>query len=147
MVGKKNLPNCLRVFIISIFLFLTPQILLSEGNKQHYNCLDQAFNRIEEIQSLPLKKYLYTLDGQNVLLKEFYYKCLSLFPQCCIFTKFYYWQSEIREVVSNTKDGMKKHKIRVTLIVFLLSVQNGAIPQKPMVTWLNFMIKEEILWV
>ena len=113
MIGKKNLINCLRVFIISIFLFFTPHILLSEENNQPHNCLDQAFDRIEKIQSLPLKKYLYTLDGQNVLLKEFYFKCLNLFPQCSIFTKFYYWQSEIREVVSNTKDGMKKHKIRL----------------------------------
>lgn len=113
MIGNKILPNSSRVFIISIFLLFTPHILLSEENKQHDNCLDQAFNRIEEIQSLPLKKYLYTLDGQTVLLSEFHFKCLNLFPQCCLFTKFYYWQSEIKEVVSNTKNGMKKHKIRV----------------------------------
>ena len=113
MVGKKNSPNYLRVFIISIYLFFTPHILLSEENEQTYNCFDLAFDRIKEIQSLPLKKYLYTLDGQNVLLSEFYSKCHNLFPQCCLFPKFYYWQSEIKEVVSNTKKGMKKHKIRV----------------------------------
>ena len=113
MVGKKIPSNCLRVFIISFYLFFTPSILLPEENKQPENCFDLAFDRVKEIQSLPCKKYLYTLDGQNVLLSEFYSKCLNLFPQCCLFPKFYYWQSEIREVVSNTNKGMKKHKIRL----------------------------------
>ena len=65
-----------------------------------------------EIKSLPDKKYLYTLDGQNVFLNEFYTKCLCLFPMCNLFEKFYYWQSEIREEVSNIENGEIKHKIR-----------------------------------
>ena len=52
------------------------------------------------------------MDGQKILLNEFYVKCLSLFPQCSLFEKFYYWQSEIRKVVSNTENGMVKHKTR-----------------------------------
>ena len=113
MVGKEKFPNRLRVLITSIILFFAPHILFSEENKQPDNCLDQAYKRIEEIESLPLMKYLYTLDGQTVLLGEFYSKCLNLFPKCSLFTKFYYWQSEIREVYSNTRNGIKKHKIRL----------------------------------
>ena len=112
MIGKRIFPNSLSVFFITIFLFLPPHILLSEDKKQPFDCLDKAVERIQEIRSLPDMKYLHTLDAQNVLLNEFYAKCLYLFPQCCLFGKFYYWQSETREVVSNTKNGAIKHKIR-----------------------------------
>lgn len=111
-MGKGILSKSLIVFLITTFLLLSPHILLSEDNKQPYGCLDQAVERIKEIRSLPDIKYLYTLDGRNVLLKEFYNKCLQLFPKCCLFGKFYYWESEIRDVVSNTKNGSIKHKIR-----------------------------------
>ncbi len=112
MIGKGISPNSLRVIFITIFLFLSPRILLPEDNKLPCDCLNQAAKRVTEIRSLPDMKYLYTLDGQNVLLNEFYVKCLYLFPQCCLFKKFYYWQSEIREVVSNTGKSAIKHKIR-----------------------------------
>ena len=52
------------------------------------------------------------MDGQSVLLNEFYAKSLIYFPRCLLYEKFYYWQSEIREVVSNTKNGKVRHKIR-----------------------------------
>ena len=112
MINKRIFQNSLRVFPITIFLFLAPHILLSEDKKQPFDCLDKAFERMQEIRSLTDMKCLPTLDGQNVLLNEFYAKCLCLFPQCCLFVKFYYWQSEIREVVSNTKNGVIIHKIR-----------------------------------
>jgi len=112
MISNGIFSNSLRVFLITIFLFFSPHILLSEENKQPYDCFDQAVKRIIEIRSLPDMKYLHTLDDQNVLLNEFHAKCDYLFPQCSLFQKFYYWQSEIREVVSNTKNGVIKHKIK-----------------------------------
>ena len=51
MVGKELFPNYLRVVITSIMLFCAPHVLFSEENKQPYNCLDQAFERIEEIEN------------------------------------------------------------------------------------------------
>lgn len=112
MIGKRIFSKSLSVFFITISLLLSPHILLSEENKQPYEGFDQAVKRIIEIRSLPDMKYMHTLDGQNVLLDEFYAKCDYLFPQCCLFQKFYYWQSEIREVVSNTENGVIKHKIK-----------------------------------
>lgn len=112
MIGKGLFPNRLIFFFCTIILFLSPHILLSEDNKQAYDRLGEAVRRIIEIRSLPDMKYLYTLDGQHVLLAGFYAKCHSLFPQCCLFEKFYYWQNEIRTVVSNTENGAIKHKIR-----------------------------------
>ena len=100
------------VFFITIFSLISPQKSLSEDNEQPHDCLDQAFKKIIEIRSLPEIKYLYTLDDQYVWLDEFYNKCLKLYPLCCLFKKFYYWESEIREVVSNTPNGSIKHKIR-----------------------------------
>ena len=111
MIGKRIFQNSLRVFIITIFLFLAPHILFSD-NKQPGDCLDKAVKRMKEIIALPDKKYLQTLDGQDVLLNEFNDKCLYLWPQCSLFKKFYYWQSNIKEEVANTKNGVKRHKIR-----------------------------------
>ena len=99
MIGKVKCPNSLSFFIILIFLLISPHLLLSEDNRQPGDCLDQAIKRIIEIRSLPEIEFIETLDGQSVFLNEFYDKCLYLFPQCSLFTKFYYWQSEIREVV------------------------------------------------
>ena len=88
MINKRIFQNSLRVCIITIFLFLAPHILLSEDKKQPFDCLDKAFERIQEIRSLPDMKCLLTLDGQNVLLNEFYDKCLYLWPQWCLFKNF-----------------------------------------------------------
>ena len=112
MISRKTVQNSLRAFLITNFLFFSPQILFSEDKKQPLACLDRAIERIKEIRSLPDMKYLYTLDRQYVLLSEFYDKCLYLYPQCCLFNKFYYWQSEIKKIVSFNKNGMIKHKIR-----------------------------------
>ena len=96
MINKRIFQNSLRVFLITIFLFLAPHILLSEDKKQPFDCLDKAVERIQKIRSLPDMKCLPTLDGQNVLLNEFHDKCLHLWPYCSLFKKFNYWQSEIR---------------------------------------------------
>ena len=113
MIGQEILPKCLSTFMTKIFLLLAPHISLSQANEEPCKCRDQAIKRIEEIQTLPRMKYLNTLDGQNILLSEFYCNCQNLFPQCCLFEKFYYWQSEIREEVSKSKNGLIKHKIRI----------------------------------
>jgi hypothetical protein len=72
-------------------------------------CLYQTFNKI---RSLPELKYLHTLDGQNVLLEDFFHKCLGLWPMCYLFAKFYYWKNEIRTIISTTSKGSVKHTIK-----------------------------------
>jgi hypothetical protein len=122
--------NSLSVLIFSTFLFFSPNLLLSENNVQHENCLDRAIEKIMEIRSLPARKYLRTLDGQKIMLNEFYCKCLSLSPQCCLFEKFYYWQSEIRQIVSQTKNGTIKHKIRCYHNCLSIFCSNSCDPRK-----------------
>ena len=112
MIGKGLFPDSLRLFFIALVIVFSQPILLAEDKTQRCDCLDQAVKRIGEIRSLPEKKYLLTLDGQRILLKEFYNKSHYLFPQCCLFRKFYYWRSEVIEVISKTQSGKIKHKIR-----------------------------------
>ena len=130
MKCNRMFSNSLSVLIISIFLFLSPELLLSENSIQSNDCLDQAIKKIIEIRSLPERKYLRTLDGKNILLNEFYCKCQSLFPQCCLFAKFYYWQSEIIEVVSHTEKGTIKHKIRCYHNCLSIFCPNSCDPRK-----------------
>ena len=112
MIDKGTILKGLGVFFIIFFLFLLPHALLAEDNKQWLECVNKADRRIIEIRSFPALQYLHTLDGQNVLLNEFYAKSLIHFPRCHLYKKFYYWQSEIREIISNTKNGNIKHTIR-----------------------------------
>jgi hypothetical protein len=112
MNGKGILSKGVLILSVIIVLVLPHQVLRSEDNKLSSDCVNKAFKRLREIESLPEMKYLDTLDGQNVLLDEFYTKCLLLFPKCSLYRKFYYWQSEIREVASRTQNGLIKHKIR-----------------------------------
>ena len=112
MIGKRMFPYSLRLFSIAIALFFSPLILLAADHIHPSDCINEAVKRIMEIRALPEMKYLHTLDDQQVLLDEFYAKCLYLFPQCCLYKKFYYWQSEVRAVFSNTQAGMIKHRIR-----------------------------------
>ena len=112
MIGKGLIPDSLRLFLIVSAIVFSQAILLADDKRQRSDCLDQAVMRIMEIRSLPEKKYLDTLDGQRIPLAEFYAKSHHLFPQCCLFKKFYYWRSEVKEVFSTTQSGMKKHKIR-----------------------------------
>lgn len=130
MIGKWMFRNSLCVLIILIIFFLSPKLLLSEDNKQPIDCFDQAVNKIIEIRSLPEMQYLHTLDGQKVLLNEFYAKSLSLFPKCSLFAKFYYWQSEIREVVSDTENGMINHRIRCYYNCLTTYCPNSCDPRK-----------------
>lgn len=112
MNGKGMLAKAVLILSVIIVLVLPHQVLRSEDNKQPSDCVNKAFKRIIEIESLPEMKYLNTLDGQTVLLDEFYDKCLLLFPKCSLYRKFYYWQNVIRDVTSTTKNGLIKHKIR-----------------------------------
>jgi len=105
-------PNSLKVFFLIIYLSFAPHAAWSEDNKQTEDCMGRAVIKITDIRSFPDVKYLHTLDGQYVALDEFYNKCDYLFPKCCLFKKFYYWHSQIREVSSNSISGSVKHKIR-----------------------------------
>ena len=112
MVDNKTIAKSLSVFFIVLFLFLLPHVLMAEDSKHPLECINRADNRTIEIRSFPTLHYLHTLDGQNVLLNEFYVKSLIHFPSCLLYKKFYYWLSEIREVVSKTENGDIRHTIR-----------------------------------
>jgi hypothetical protein len=130
MIGMGWFSASLRLLFIALFIIFTQPILLADGKQQRRDCLDQAVKRIIEIRSLPEKKYLLTLDGKRVPLQEFYIKSNHLFPQCCLFKKFYYWQSEVREVFSNTQRGMIKHKIRCYHNCFSIYCPDSCKPRK-----------------
>ena len=89
-----------------------PCSLWAQDSRPGCECMRRADKRIIEIRSLPEMPCLHTLDGQQVALNEFYTKSLAFFPECLLYKKFYYWQSEIREAVSETKNGKIKHTIR-----------------------------------
>jgi len=102
----------LKRLLVALILISPSQILLAADDIKTAQCIDRASERIMEIRALPEKTYLQTLDGQEVLLREFSARCLHLFPNCVLFEKFYYWPSEIREVTSTARRGMVTHKIK-----------------------------------
>lgn len=74
------------------------------------HCLEKS---VEQIRSLPDLNYLRTLDGQLVSLEDIFSTCDSNWPMCILYRKFYYWQTEIIEISSDSPRGRFKHKIRV----------------------------------
>lgn len=112
MIKKKLLKNGLKILLITLLLFYMPHIAFSGSMEQLCSCLDKAVERIIYIRSLPELEYLNTLGGKAVGLNEFHEKCYRLHPKCCFFNKFYYWQNEIKEIVSVTTNGPIKHKVK-----------------------------------
>ena len=99
------------VAFLLVLGFLT-HISFAEMDKKPNCCMQKAIEKIIAIRSLPEKQHLHTLDGQSVVLNQFFIKCSKLFPQCILHEKFYYLPSDIKEITSKSKMGMIKHKIR-----------------------------------
>jgi hypothetical protein len=73
-------------------------------------CIEQLRMQLEK---KPRQMHLKTLDGQEVLLDEFFMTCLIHAPLCSLPEKFYYWKSSIKTVVSKAGTGTVMHKIRI----------------------------------
>jgi hypothetical protein len=74
-------------------------------------CIDRLARQIDEAEVVGS---IVTLDGQEVLLEEFYRACERQgSPMCVLFEKFYYWPSEVRTTTSISRKGRVPHTIRV----------------------------------
>jgi hypothetical protein len=106
MIGNKKNPYIYHGFIITSFLLLSfPRVINANDEKIIQDCLSIAIENILRIRSLPNKEYLHTLDGQYIQLSILFNTCENMFPWCCLFTKFYYWKSEIRQFDEFTVSG------------------------------------------
>lgn len=112
MPRKKLFKNVLTALLIVSVPSLVPQISFSEDEDRLCSCMDKAIERIIIIRSMPELEYLHTLDGKDVALNEFYEKCYRFHPKCCLFSKFYYWRNEIKEITSISINGPIKHTIK-----------------------------------
>lgn len=99
-------------FFTVILLVWSQRSVVAASGAQIGNCVDAAAVRTNAIKALPVKAHIKTLDGKIVSLKQFFAACHVMFPWCGMFEKFYYWENEIREVVSDSLNGRVKHKIR-----------------------------------
>lgn len=99
-------------FIFLCAVLIAVDVSVSGTHQKECDCLAEAIERVNKIKQLPESEFLHTLDGQKVKLNEFYERCRSLFPFCCMFKKFYYWESEVCEITSKSTHGPVDHKIR-----------------------------------
>ena len=74
------------------------------------DCLRGAQVRIE---GMPVRDCLPTLDGQCIPLRPFFDACSALWPDCVLYAKFYYWETEVAEIVSPTPRGPVSHRVRM----------------------------------
>jgi hypothetical protein len=101
----------LTKFVITNFIILMGCALqVSEIQLPPDECIELLKNRIE---SRPVLTGLKTLDGQEVNLDEFFQLCLMNSPSCALPDKFYYWNNEVKFIVSKTLHGPVVHKIRL----------------------------------
>ncbi|MDX1708083.1 MAG: hypothetical protein R3274_05745, partial [Desulfobacterales bacterium] len=83
---------------------------VAEPAKSAEGCIDAQVARLRE---LPEKTHLTTLDGLTVDLQEFFDACAQKGPHCALYTKFYYWENEVKEIESNSTRGRVRHKVRL----------------------------------
>jgi hypothetical protein len=98
------------VFIIFVAVLVGCQVLSSKINGSPEACIEKI---VRQIEKLPEKKYLATLDGQQVNLQEFFEKCSRNWPYCVLYPKFYYWKTEIKAIESKSETGIVQHKVRM----------------------------------
>ncbi len=105
-----------KIWLCSIcasILIVWPQLsAVAASAEQIKDWVNAAAERTNAIKALPVKTHIKTLDGKIVPLEQFFVACHAMFPWCGMFEKFYYWENEIREVVSDSPNGSVKHKIR-----------------------------------
>lgn len=105
-----------RIFLIIIGLLVfqpwTTMTCSAQIPENEESCVEKAIQRTIAIKSLPEKKYLHTLDGQDVLIVTFIKTCRHMFPYCGFFAKFYYWESETKTITSPGANGPMQHQIR-----------------------------------
>jgi len=81
-----------------------------KGLRSSDECIEQL---VEQTKSRPMQTHLETLDGQKILLKEFFQRCRMNSPPCSLPNKFYHWKNEVRQITSETPHGPVLHKIRI----------------------------------
>jgi hypothetical protein len=101
----------LPIFVVTLLIFSYRQVVAAPLENVE-NCVNAAAERTKVIKALPTKTHIQTLDGKIVSLRQFFAHCHAMFPWCGMFEKFYYWEHEIREVISDTLNGRVKHRIR-----------------------------------
>ena len=107
-----NHSKLITVLLLSIVLFCNG-LSIAEDQNRDGECVKKAIKRIEEIRALPEKRFIETLDGQQVDLNEFFRRCSKNWPHCSLYHKFYYWDYEVIETISESSKGRIKHKVRI----------------------------------
>lgn len=74
------------------------------------DCLRVAQARLAQA---PIWDCLPTLDGQCVPLDRIYGACEALWPDCVLYPKFYLWETEVKEIISQSPRGSVNHRVRI----------------------------------
>jgi len=113
MRAKGVLGLVVSALLMGLVVSPPPMIQADEGVKPDGLCLARVVEQAHNLRSRPAKQFLRTLDGQDVALAPFYARCRAMHPWCCLYDKFYYWETEVQSVVSQTPHGALAHTIKV----------------------------------
>lgn len=97
------------VFLIGLSLSFWSCGALPVPSRAPVDCLEIEGQRLD---TAPARDHLQTLDGQSVPLAEFVLLCRRLFPNCVLYSKFYHWKNEVRQMVAQTPGGSARHRVR-----------------------------------
>lgn len=105
-----------KIWMAGIMILLAVLVLKGctghrvSGGHPPDDCLRTAQARLDQT---PAWDCLPTLDGQCVPLGLLFDACSALWPDCVLYSKFYLWESEVRQIVSQTPRGPVRHPVRI----------------------------------
>lgn len=113
MRAKFFLGLVVSALLMGLLVSPTLEMRADENGKPDELCLARVVEQAHNLRSRPAKQSLRTLDGQDVALEPFYARCRAMHPWCCLYDKFYYWENDVKSIISQTPHGAVAHKIRI----------------------------------
>jgi hypothetical protein len=104
-----QLPRCAVFYLIAMFLLVNCAHPPHGRHDSPEDCMVEIAFRVRAKSE---KKYLHTLDGQDVRIDDFLHQCEMQWPECCLYEKFYHWKNEVLTVETKSERDTTKQWIR-----------------------------------
>ena len=135
------------LFLIIVLIHLVPLAGCAPSQSDLAGPNDDCTDELAALmKSRPESSHLTTLDGQQVLLGDFYRLNWNAPPLCALPEKFHHWKREIKWVRARTAGRIISHQVRIYHNTCPPAAPTGPTPARPRATWLNSTMNTGCSW-